>query len=145
MRALGLIIAAILVPAGMAAADAAREFKDKIEPLLQDYCYDCHGDGAKKGDISLDEFKDLSSHLSNHDLWLRVWRNARTHLMPPVDEDFQPSPEERRFLTSWITSLSCSLLIGSLLGVMFRSSATTELAFLEFQIDSGRFASVVFS
>ena len=82
--------------------DAAREFKDKIEPLLQDYCYDCHGDGAKKGDISLDEFKDLSSHLSNHDLWLRVWRNARTHLMPPVDEDFQPSPEERRFLTSWI-------------------------------------------
>ena len=102
MRALGRIIAAILVPAGMAAADAAREFKDKIEPLLQDYCYDCHGDGAKKGDISLDEFKDLSSHLSNHDLWLRVWRNARTHLMPPVDEDFQPSPEERRFLTSWI-------------------------------------------
>ena len=102
MRSLGLIIAAALVSGGMAAADPKREFKDKIEPLLQDYCYDCHGDGAKKGDISLDDFTDLSSHLANHDLWLRVWRNARTHLMPPAEEDFQPSPEERRFLTSWI-------------------------------------------
>jgi hypothetical protein len=104
MRPLGLITGAVFVAAGIAAADATREFKEKIEPLLQDYCYDCHGDGAKKGDISLDDFKDVSSHLANHDLWLRVWRNARTHLMPPAEEDFQPSPEERQTLTSWIES-----------------------------------------
>ena len=50
MRPLGLITGAVFVAAGIAAADATREFKEKIEPLLQDYCYDCHGDGAKKGE-----------------------------------------------------------------------------------------------
>ena len=80
----------------------AKEFEKKIAPLLEDYCYDCHGDSSKKGDVSLDEFKNLASHLENHDLWLRVWKKLRTHLMPPAKEDYQPTPEERRVIISWI-------------------------------------------
>ena len=95
MRLLGSIITAVLAPAGIAVAEAGTEFREKIEPLLQDYCYDCHGDGAQKGDVSLDEFKDLSSHLENHELWLRVWKNLRSELMPPAEEEFQPTAEER--------------------------------------------------
>ena len=95
---------ALLVTVVTAPGKVAGEFRDKIEPFLQDYCYDCHGDGAKKGDIALDDFKNLSSHLENHDLWLRIWRNVRTHLMPPAEGDFQPSPEERAALAAWIES-----------------------------------------
>ena len=61
---------ALLVTVVTAPGKVAGEFRDKIEPFLQDYCYDCHGDGAKKGDIALDDFKNLSSHLENHDLSL---------------------------------------------------------------------------
>ncbi|MCH2063648.1 MAG: DUF1592 domain-containing protein [Roseibacillus sp.] len=102
MRSSRLTMVAMLALAGTASGEDAEEFEKKIEPLLQDYCYDCHGDGSKKGDISLDRFKDLSSHLENHDLWLRVWKNVRSGLMPPAEEDFQPTSEERRILTSWI-------------------------------------------
>ena len=104
MRSSGLTLAALLAIAATATGEVEVEFREKIEPFLQDYCYDCHGDGAKKGDITLDEFKDLSSHLENHELWLRIWRNVRTHLMPPVEGDFQPSPEERAELMAWIES-----------------------------------------
>ncbi len=95
-------MAAVFVLAGTVSGEDAEEFEKKIEPLLQDYCYDCHGDGSKKGEISLDAFKDLSSHLEDRDLWLRVWKNVRSELMPPAEEDFQPTPEERRVHISWI-------------------------------------------
>ena len=104
MRSSGLTLAALLAIAATATGEVEVEFREKIEPFLQDYCYDCHGDGAKKGDITLDDFKDLSSHLENHELWLRIWRNVRTHLMPPIEGDFQPSPEERAELMAWIES-----------------------------------------
>ncbi|HAO94557.1 MAG TPA: hypothetical protein DCQ96_00720, partial [Verrucomicrobiales bacterium] len=66
MRSSGLTLAALLAIAATATGEVEVEFREKIEPFLQDYCYDCHGDGAKKGDITLDDFKDLSSHLENH-------------------------------------------------------------------------------
>jgi hypothetical protein len=37
----------------------------------------------------------------NRELWLRVWDNLRSHLMPPADKD-QPNDEERTQLASWI-------------------------------------------
>ena len=54
------------------------EFHRKIEPLLQDYCYDCHGDGANKGDFVLDAFKSTAELLQNQHVWLRIWENLRT-------------------------------------------------------------------
>ncbi len=102
MRLSRLILVAVFALAGTSAGEEAKEFEGKIAPLLKGYCYDCHGDGSKKGDVSLDEFKDLASHLEDQDLWLRVWKNLRTHLMPPAKEDYQPTPGERRAIISWI-------------------------------------------
>jgi len=79
-------------------AEAA--FRDRVEPILVDYCFDCHGDGTEKGDVSLD-FADFSSAVSDLDLWERVWQNLESHLMPPSEKD-QPSAEELRTLTRWI-------------------------------------------
>lgn len=96
---------AIWLLSGLVMANAQvheAEFHEKIEPLLQDYCYDCHGDGSAKGDFSLDGFTNLTSHLQDHDLWQRVWSNVRTELMPPSDKRSQPAPEERRELIAWI-------------------------------------------
>lgn len=84
-----------------AAAPAAEDFKKTFEPLLSQYCYDCHADGVDKGDFTLDAYTNLDEHLGDRELWLRVWDNLRSHLMPPADKD-QPNDEERTLLASWI-------------------------------------------
>jgi hypothetical protein len=76
-------------------------FKKEIEPLLQDYCFDCHGDGSAKGEFSMDEYDDLSKHLDDVEHWLAVWRNLRSQIMPPPKKD-QPDLEEKRQLLGWI-------------------------------------------
>jgi len=78
------------------------EFEKKIEPLLQDYCMDCHGDGKMKGDFVLDEYESTTAMLQDRMTWLRIWENVRTDLMPPAKEKFHPSPEERKELITWI-------------------------------------------
>lgn len=81
-------------------APAQAEFEAKVLPLLQDYCFECHGDGANKGSVSFDDYaKD--GKLVNHDLWLKVLRNVRAGAMPPSNKD-QPSGEDRALLYSWI-------------------------------------------
>lgn len=78
-------------------------FNKEIQPLLIKYCYDCHGDGSKEGDFRMDRYKDLALHLNDRDHWMPVWKNLRSQIMPPSDED-QPSAEETRKLLSWIES-----------------------------------------
>ncbi|MGC6427776.1 MAG: DUF1592 domain-containing protein [Akkermansiaceae bacterium] len=78
------------------------EFENKIEPLLQDYCFDCHGDGSKKGDFTLDGLSDADNILSDKHGWVRIWENLRTEMMPPSKEEFQPTTKERKEIVAWI-------------------------------------------
>ena len=76
-------------------------FEKEIKPILEDYCFDCHGDGASKGDFAMDEYDELSGHLDDIDHWLAVWRNVRSQIMPPPEKD-QPDLAEKRQLMGWI-------------------------------------------
>ncbi|MBD5779081.1 DUF1592 domain-containing protein [Pelagicoccus sp. NFK12] len=93
------------LPAILLAADGDsffREFSDDIQPVLDIYCYDCHGYGSEKGGVVLDEF-DNAMELRDHGLWLRALKNLRSGLMPPSDE-LQPTEAERDEILSWIKS-----------------------------------------
>jgi hypothetical protein len=79
---------------------AVAEFRKDAQPILQEYCYDCHGDGAKKGNIAFDELTSDQAIL-NHDLWFKVLKNVRAGLMPPQKKR-RPSPEEVQKLERWI-------------------------------------------
>ena len=63
MRFLGCFFLAT----GMAWADAKLSFEKEIEPLLDAYCIDCHGDGREKGEFSMDEYRDITKHLNDMD------------------------------------------------------------------------------
>jgi hypothetical protein len=93
-------LATIFAAGAIASADDAG-YEAEILPLLENYCFSCHGEGISKGDFSMDEFKDLAGHLKDRKHWLAVWRNLRSQIMPPADED-QPTPEEKRKLQQWI-------------------------------------------
>ncbi|MFT5121579.1 MAG: hypothetical protein ACI9TH_000845 [Kiritimatiellia bacterium] len=88
-----------LVLAGVTAQ--AEDFRKDIEPLLITYCFDCHGDGAGKGDFSLDTYTSLEKHLVETEIWMPVWENMRAQIMPPSEKK-QPSLEEREKILKWI-------------------------------------------
>ncbi|MES2696556.1 MAG: hypothetical protein V4773_24010, partial [Verrucomicrobiota bacterium] len=52
--------ALMLVPAAAAAdakaAAAATNYHKNVAPILEKYCYDCHGNGLNKGKVSFDSF-----------------------------------------------------------------------------------------
>ncbi|MEO6569427.1 MAG: DUF1592 domain-containing protein [Opitutaceae bacterium] len=84
---------------------AAVAFHREIEPILQNYCYDCHGDGAKKGKISFDTFASDKEVFANPTLWLTALKNVRAGLMPPPDDTdvaSRPTAEEVKKLENWI-------------------------------------------
>jgi len=95
------LLSALVVPALLGAAEPAlTNFTREIQPILQEHCYDCHGDGKSKGGITLDGFKS-EADLHDHKLWLRVLKNTRSHIMPPADEDGLEEADISK-LATWI-------------------------------------------
>lgn len=80
---------------------ALAQFKQVVSPILEQHCYECHGDGAKKAGLAFDELTTKEQILHNPTLWLKVLRNTRSHIMPPPEEP-QPTPAEQLALEQWI-------------------------------------------
>jgi hypothetical protein len=92
---------AAFAPALAAAPDPIVDsFKRDIEPVLEKYCYDCHGNGVDKAGVRLDGFDDAAS-LHDPKLWLRALKNVRAGIMPPADEEPLPAAEAEK-LMQWI-------------------------------------------
>lgn len=84
---------------------AAANYHKKVAPILEKYCYDCHGNGLEKGKVSFDTFASDKDMLAKRDLWLAALKNVRAGMMPPREEgaeDFRPNAEELATLTNWI-------------------------------------------
>jgi hypothetical protein len=77
------------------------QFHKVVSPILQKRCYDCHGDGAHKAGIAFDALTTNDQILHNPQLWLKVLRNTRSHIMPPPSEG-QPTIAEQQELEQWI-------------------------------------------
>src|SRR5215471_19101966 len=73
----------------------AVEFHKTVRPLLENYCFDCHADGANKGQVAFDEFKSDQDVLGNRELWSKALKNLRAGLMPPAKKS-QPTAEEKQ-------------------------------------------------
>ncbi|HEY1108845.1 MAG TPA: DUF1587 domain-containing protein, partial [Opitutaceae bacterium] len=84
---------------------AAANYHKKVAPILEKYCYDCHGNGLEKGKVSFDTFASDKEMLAKRDLWLAALKNVRAGMMPPREEgaeDFRPDAEELATLSNWI-------------------------------------------
>ncbi len=76
-------------------------FHEAILPILEENCFDCHGDGADKGGVSFDGFAAGTGVLEASDLWIDVLKNIRSGLMPPARKDRIPEADFAR-LEEWI-------------------------------------------
>ncbi|MGJ8644889.1 MAG: DUF1592 domain-containing protein [Luteolibacter sp.] len=82
-------------------ADVASRFEKEILPIMVDYCYDCHGDGLKEGELALDSYESISQMIADRDQWKKIRDHIDFRLMPPPDE-FAPEEDERAKLVNWI-------------------------------------------
>src|SRR6516162_8717123 len=95
-RLLICILAVQLLGLARAAeVSGAAEFHKDIEPVLHEYCFDCHGDGEKKGGVAFDEFASDQAILTNRDLWWTALKYLRAGIMPPPKKD-RPTPAEQQ-------------------------------------------------
>lgn len=78
------------------------DFESQIEPILRQYCYDCHGNGAQEGNLALDQFKSSAEALAQTELWWRVLKNLRAGVMPPAGST-KPSERELDAIKRWVT------------------------------------------
>lgn len=92
----------LFVPLAQAAENPVKaQFTDEVQPILVDYCYRCHGQGMKKGGISLEEFSSDEALTHNRELWWAVLKNMRAGIMPPAKKP-QPSRAEIHVLEDWV-------------------------------------------
>ena len=78
------------------------DYAGDVKPLLDQYCYQCHGTGQRvKGGVNLAEFEDLASLHRDPKTWETALRALEDREMPPEDET-QPSEMDRERLVSWI-------------------------------------------
>jgi hypothetical protein len=104
IRFFGYFCVLIVASPGLAAdGPAAERFRKTVQPLLTDYCFNCHGDGAKKGNVALDGFKSDGDLVGNRALWLACLKNLRAGIMPPPGKP-RPSVGELAKIEQWIIS-----------------------------------------
>jgi hypothetical protein len=80
-------------------------FAARVQPLLQRYCYSCHG--AKKPKAALDLSRDATvpAIVKNLKQWETVLERVHAGEMPPEEARLQPQAEERAALVAWIRDL----------------------------------------
>ena len=68
---------------------------------MEKYCFDCHGNGADEGGLTLDEFAKPEAFIKNRKTAGMVFKLISAGVMPPEDGE-QPKKEERQAAVDWI-------------------------------------------
>src|SRR5436190_9896615 len=104
---LALILLGAFAPSGWSRPPELRKtaktmsYEKNIQPLLQEYCFSCHGNGKKKGDLSLDVYQDAEAAVADRKTWEKVLQNLGSQTMPP-EHKRQPSLAERDAIIAWV-------------------------------------------
>jgi hypothetical protein len=82
------------------AASPIDTWHSSIVPILEQHCYECHGDGFDKGKVAFDRL-ETDAQILKPELWVRVLLNTRAGLMP-AERKPRLSPSEQATLERWI-------------------------------------------
>jgi hypothetical protein len=95
----GLLAALLFSPITLAAepAKSVDDFKQRVQPILETYCYDCHGRKETKGKVKLTEFSSWKDLEKRPQLIEQMIEALDKNGMPPEDEK-QPSETQRQSL-----------------------------------------------
>ena len=77
-------------------------YQKQILPMMKQYCWDCHGDDARKGEISFNSHTNVSAMLADRHTWEQVMQVVKDGDMPPKKKKSQPTDQERVQLVAWL-------------------------------------------
>ncbi len=101
---LPVIIVVIAASSAWAQVDAERQlvaYRDKVAPLLKQFCVDCHGEKKPKADLSLHKLPGDPRTPADLATWKKVYEQLESSAMPPEDAE-QPPLESRIQAMDWI-------------------------------------------
>ena len=102
-RRSGLLGLAVLV--ALCPFLAAQDFRRGVQPFLEKYCYDCHGDDKTKADLNLELFKDAAGFYRDQRLWRQVITQVVAGEMPPPERKTRPTQAEIEALQGQVRGL----------------------------------------
>ena len=82
-------------------AGPAEDYEGAIRPILQQFCYKCHGPEKKKGDLDLSLFTNYSKVLEAKEVWQVVLERVQAYEMPPEGQpglDYGKHEQVRKWL-----------------------------------------------
>jgi hypothetical protein len=80
------------------------DYQNSIRPLLETYCWKCHGETKSKGGLKLSNYREVASIHRDPKTWQLVLDQLRDRNMPP-DGKPQPTAEERDRLIQSVQTL----------------------------------------
>ena len=106
MTSRGALPASILAAAALLQAQTPGEatFRTSVQPVLAKYCYSCHNDKAKAGNLSLEAYRDPAIAAQHPGVWEKVLDKLSAAKMPPPGLP-APTSEERAAIEAWATAV----------------------------------------
>lgn len=77
-----------------------QSYNDQIQPLLAQYCYDCHSGDAPAAKIDFESMQTENEARSAYEVWARAVEVIQAHQMPPEGED-QPTAQDIEIFQAW--------------------------------------------
>ena len=75
-------------------------YDNEILPILEEHCFDCHGDGASKGGLSLDQWETPKDRLQDMESWKDIMKNVASKTMPPAKKNLNLVTKKEKRLFS---------------------------------------------
>lgn len=96
----------LLLAAGLTAGEATPQtaYEKDLKPLLETYCYECHGAKKQKGDLDLSLITNDAAAQGKTRLWRGVFDRLRIREMPP-EKSPQPTAAEYQRLMKGVALL----------------------------------------
>lgn len=94
---------AAIVVSGHAASlsKLEKDFAGPVQPILKQYCLDCHSTEKQKGELDLERFKTVADVMKHAKVWQGVVEQIALGEMPPKNKP-QLKPAEREKLLGWV-------------------------------------------
>jgi hypothetical protein len=96
-----LLIAPWICSALSAEPFQVEEFDQKVLPMVERYCIDCHDTATAEGDFDLEPFLTPAAMLANRKPWEKVLKQLRAEAMPP-DGKKRPADADREAAVAWL-------------------------------------------
>jgi hypothetical protein len=103
MIARGILCLILVLAAGAVhAAEKGDSYPDRVRPVLQKYCFECHSGTKPKAGLDLERLPAEFSEAKSTALWKEVEERLAARIMPPPAKP-QLTADEYKVVTTWLS------------------------------------------